>query len=427
MTSAAIPTPSQLQALIGDRTVHIWGARHDGYAAHNVLARHGIGTEGFVDSSLSMQGERVFGKPVMLPADFFAGATLRTAFIVIASGFHADEIAAQCLRHGFRADRDFVVQSELRLFNYQVDISGSCNLRCISCPRGNFDEHRPKGFMSAAVYRELIEKILRDDPYTGIITLYNWGEPLLNRDLPEIVTITNEYGLLSAISSNLSFRLDFEPVVAARPTWFRISVSGWEGSYEVTHTGGNWTRLMENVYRLAEYRDRHHPGMMVEVFYHIYGHNRDDILRWQALCNELGFVLRYRHAALAPLDNIESVIDGRPINERVRSTMGLQALQVEDVMHRAYAERQRPCYYERHLWINWDLAVAHCMEWYRPDLNLVEGSFLDVTADELIAARDGSQFCARCKARGIHRCFVVYSDEKLIAERNSIPFAEKVV
>lgn len=416
-----IPTPVQLKTLIGRRTVHIWGARHDGYAAYQVLQRHQLDTHAFIDSSLALQGQQVFGKAIQLPDVFFATATPQSAFILIASGFHADAIAEQCQQYGFILGRDVIIQGDLRLFNYQVDIAGSCNLRCISCPRGNFDTHRPKGFMSATVYRALIEKILHDDPYTGIITLYNWGEPLLNRELPDILAITHEYGLLSALSSNLSFKLDFEPVIAARPTWFRISVSGWEDRYEITHTGGNWTRLMENVRRLAEYRDQHHPELLVEVFYHIYNHNRDDILRWQALCDELGFMLRYRHAALAPLDNIEAILDGRPVNERVQQTMALQQLQVEEVMRLAHAERHRPCYYERHLWINWNLELAHCMEWYQPDLNLVPGSFMDTTPAQLIAARETSKFCARCKERGIHRCFIVYSDERLIAERDSLP------
>lgn len=418
-----IPTPSQLKTLIGDRAVHIWGARHDGYAAHHVLNRHGIDIQAFIDSSLALQRQCVFGKDIQLPETFFATETPQTAFILIASGFHADAIADDCRHHGFQVERDVVIQGDLRLFNYQIDIAGSCNLRCISCPRGNFDTHRPKGFMSADVYRALLDKILRDDPYTGIITLYNWGEPLLNRELPEILAITHAHGLLSALSSNLSFKLDFEPVIAARPTWFRISVSGWEERYEVTHTGGNWARLMENVHRLAEYRDRHHPEMLVEVFYHIYNDNRDDIRRWQALCDELGFMLRYRHAALAPLDNIEAILEGRAVNERVQRTMALQQLQVEEVMRLALAERHRPCYYERHLWINWNLEIAHCMEWYRPDLNLVPGSFMDTTPRQLIAAREASEFCARCKERGIHRCFIVYSDERLIAERDSLPLA----
>lgn len=419
-----IPTPDELRSRIGQRKAFIWGARHDGYAAYLVFQRHAIGIDFFVDSSLSLQGTKIFGIDVHLPQFLFENYTPENAFIIIASGFHADEIAEECMRHGFLPQRDFVIQGELRRFNYQVDVSGSCNLKCISCPRGNFDEHRSTGFMKADTYRLLLQKIIQDDPYTGIISLYNWGEPLLNRALPDIVRITNEHNILSAISSNLSFKLDFEAVIAAKPTWFRISTSGWGNSYEITHTGGKWNLLYDNVLRLKEYQDKHHPEMIVEVFYHIYEHNRDDYIKWQALCDELGFVLRCRHAALAPLDNIQSIIEGRPVNSRVEQTQSLQFLKVDEVMTKAYEERHRPCYYERHLWITWDLNVAQCMEWYQPGLNLVEGSFMDVTPEELIQARDESAFCAECKSKGIHRCFVVYSEEKLIDERSSVPLSK---
>jgi hypothetical protein len=415
-----IPTPAQLRNHIGNRPIFIWGARHDGYAAYHVFNRHHLRIHQFIDSSLSLQGCRVFGLEILLPDVFFAHYRPDNSFIVIASGFHADDIANQCKHHGFQEQRDFVIQGNLRLFNYQIDVSGSCNLRCISCPRGNSSVHRPKGFMTPETYRLVVEKILRDDPYTGIMTLYNWGEPLLNRRLPEIIQISHEHGLLSALSSNLAFDLDFEAVIAAQPTWFRISTSGWEERYEVTHTGGRWAHLFANVHRLAHYRDKYHPDMMIEVFYHIYNDNRDDYKRWEELCAQLGFVLRCRHAALAPLDHIEAVIEGRPLNAAVQQTRALQVLQVEDVMRHAFAQRERPCYYERHLWITWDLQVAHCMEWYRPDLNLVAESFLDTTATQLLAARANSQFCARCKERGIHRCFVVYSDETFISEKKSV-------
>ena len=61
------------------------------------------------------------------------------------------------------------------------------------------------------------------------------------------------------------------------------------------------------------------------------------------------------------------------------------------------------------------------MEWYRPDLNLVEGGFLNTPIDDLWDARENSQFCVKCKSKGIHRVYCVYGDEKLIHEKQSLP------
>lgn len=419
----SLRSPSRLQQQIAGRDVYVWGARHDGFAANLALSRFGIPQAGYLDSSMALQGTKARGLAIEVPDAFFRRVNRERGFIVIASGFFADEIADRCLREGWQKGRDFVIQGELRRFNYQVDVSGACNLRCISCPRGNAPVHRKPGFMSLATYQKLVRKILADDPWTGIITLYNWGEPLLHRELPSIIRATHDAGLLSAISSNLALEKDFEEVVRAAPTWFRISNSGWGTNYEITHTGARWGTFLANCRRLAEYRDRHAPQMFVELFFHIYAHNRGDFPLMKALCDELGFTLRYRHAALAPLDNVERVIEGRPLAPEVEKTRALQFLSVEEVMAIAGAspERDRPCYYERHLWIDWDCTIAHCMEWYAPQLTLLDRSFLEATLEEIEEARATSEHCRNCKARGIHRAYCVFADESLIAQKSSIP------
>ncbi len=422
MKNKNVLSSEDLKKIVRGRQVFIWGARHDGFAARCVLQRHGIKQTAFIDSSLSLQGKKSFELPIYLPESFFEKFTPDNSFIFIASGFYADEISDMCQENGFNPKTDLYVYGELRHFNYQVDVSGSCNLRCISCPRGNFSEHRKPGFMTPEVYEKLLKKVLREDPYTGLITLYNWGEPLLNKDLPELIRLTNQHGLLSAISSNLSLDMDFSEVVKAKPTWFRVSNSGWGDNYEITHTGAKWQVFYDNLFKLRDWSQKFHPDLIVEVFFHIYQHNRDDYLLMKELCDELGFTIRYRHAALAPLDNIEKIMEGAPVSLEADKTRELQALSVEEVIGLATTaeEIKRPCYYEDHLWINWDLQVANCMEWYKPGLNLVDKDFLSASIDELIEARNNNSFCEHCKERGIHRVFCVYGDEKLITKKQSI-------
>ena len=421
MNTNNLQDPDNLKKLIGERNVYIWGARHEGYAVRLALTRHDIQTAGYIDSSPSLAGTTAFGLSIINPAIFFAGTSPKNSFIIIASGFFADEISERCNAEGWRKNSDFTVYGELRRFNYQVDVSGMCNLHCISCPRGNWPRHRKAGFMSSKTYEGLVDKILLDDPWTGIITLYNWGEPLLNPALPDIIKLTRSKGLLSAISSNLAMTKDFENVVKSGPDWFRISNSGWGENYEITHTGASWDIFHDNCRKLSEYRQHYHPAMIIEFFFHIYEHNRRDFFKIQSLCNKLGFILRYRHAALAPLDNIERVIDGEVLTEAASQTRKLQFLGVEEVMDIARSELHRPCFYMDHLWIDWDLSVAHCMEWYDPALKLLDKDFMSASLDEIDSARIGSEHCRRCMEKGIHRAYCVYGDEKLIASKSSIP------
>lgn len=412
-------SPEKLRGLIGDRQLYFWGARH-GYGMCKVFQRLGFSPKGFIDSSESLAGKTVFHFPVWLPEQV-VGKEGPKPYIVITSSFFSDEISEQCRKAGLNEEEDFIPFTRLQVFDYQVDVSGLCNLSCISCPRGNMPRQPKAGYMSAEVYGKVLDKILRDDPFTGVVTLYNWGEPLLNSDLPEILRITNERGVLSAISSNLNVKKDFADVIKEKPTWFRISLSGFEESYEITHTGGKWPLLLKNMQRLRELRDDYHPDMIVEAFYHIYRHNNaEDVKRIKALCEEMGFLFRFRHAALAPLDNVEAVIDGRELSAEVKETMNLQILPVAEAMELARQQKDRECGYERCLWITWDLRVSQCMEWYANDLALVPDDFLHASLEQIIQARNTNAFCEKCKSKALHRCYVVYGDERLIAERKSI-------
>ncbi|MBJ96175.1 MAG: hypothetical protein CMP23_17065 [Rickettsiales bacterium] len=398
---------------IRSRDVYLWGVRSNGFGWCRVLERMGLEPAGFLDSSEMVQGEKVLGHNVYPPSHALDRPIGDRPFIIITSGFYGDEISDSCEAAGLIKHEDYVLFSDLQTFDYQVDVAGICNLFCISCPRGNMEEQPSAGMMSIENYKQVLDKILQEDPFVGVVTLYNWGEPLLNKDLAKIIRYSNERGVHCAVSSNLNVK-KFEEVVKAKPTWFRVSMSGWEENYEITHTGGKWPLFLKNCYKLRDYRDLHHPEMFVEVFYHIYDNASEDLPKVKQLCEELDFTLRFRHAALAPLDNVAAVIAGEEITDAAQQTVELQTLKVQKAMELAWDQRDRACFYERYLWITWDLTVSQCMEYYKPDLKLVADSYLDTPIEDLVQARETSAFCAECKSKAIHRCFIVYADENLI-------------
>lgn len=403
-----------------NRLVYLWGARQDGLSMCRVLERYGHRPTGFIDNSISLQGKSVLNYPVHAPEEILSQKESKP-YIIITSPFFADEIAEQCASAGLTTPEDFICHADIQRFDYQIDISGPCNLRCISCPQGNFGQKSKSGFMDAGTFEKVLAKILREDPFLGAVSLYNWGEPLLNPHLPEILRVAESKSVHTAISSNLNIENDFSEVIKAHPTWFRVSVSGYGASYEVTHTGGSWKLFFTNLHRLKELQDEFHPDLQVEVFYHIYRHNNgEDFHKMRELCDQLGFTFRFRHAALAPLENIEAVIDGRPLSSEAERTRELQIFPVEEVMEIARSQKDRPCFYKRCLWITWDLRVAQCMEWFSPELSLVPGDFLSTPLEEIMAARNENEFCQRCQAKAIHRCYVVYGDEKLVHQRGSV-------
>lgn len=403
---------ADLKGLIGGRQLYVWGASIVGSGTCRALERCGFRMAAFIDSSPRLKGKKSLGYPVLAPAEVLEVPMLRDdAFIIIASGHYEAEIAGACGAAGLVSGKDFISARELSPLDPSVDVSGLCNLHCISCPRGNYQEQPPRGFMSAATYRLVLDKLLRELPFMGNIQLYAWGEPLLNPEIAEIVRITAERGVLCAISTNLNVRKDFSEAIKARPDWIKVSASGFGPSYEVTHTGGEWELFLSNLRRLSALKREHNPEMYVEVNYHLYRHNLgEQYQRMSGLCQELGFVFRPNWAYLYPLDMVMDYCEGRPLSPEAERTLGMLQLGIDAGLERARGQAQLPCAEERCFPIAWDLTVRSCGAYFWPT---VSDNFLEEPLEAVLERREQSGICSRCRKHALHRFTSVYVEEAI--------------
>lgn len=404
---------------LGDRGIYIWGAHYRGISLCRKLKGLGFKVQGFLDKDQNLVGSEVCGLKVTDSADFWA-APPEEAFLILASLQNEAAMAATCRKFGLKPEADYLGIAALQPYNYYVDVAGACNLRCISCPRGNYPGPRPaSGFMSAQNYRLVLDKILAEDPLAATISFYDWGEPLLNPDLPEIIALTGERGLDSLISTNLNQARNLEKVVQARPTWLKVSASGYGASYEKTHTGGRWEVFLENLTRLSEYR-RKCPEVQVEIGYHLYRHNcGEDRRKMKELAASLGFIFRDVLATLLPYENIERQALGRALTPEAAETHDLLLLPVEEAVARTRDSAGRPCPSDDNdIIVTWDLGVRVCCVWYDPSSQLLPpGEFLRADFAELQKARKNSPVCRRCQSLGLHRLYEAYGDETLKNEK----------
>ena len=98
-----------------------------------------------------------------------------------------------------------------KTFTYWIDIVGACNLRCPSCPRGNFQpgdvmtEMPASGLMDFKLFKDCVQRAIKDGPSLNPqIHLYNWGEPLVHPEIPKFIEYVKEQGVYCGISSNLN-------------------------------------------------------------------------------------------------------------------------------------------------------------------------------------------------------------------------------
>lgn len=409
-------TVEELRLFCSNKKVFIWGAMIVGQGVCRSLERIGVKVESFIDSSLSLQGNNALGYMIGKPDDVFERVRAGEGVIIAASGHWDQEIGDLCAEAGMRKGKDYILCRELNDIDPSVDIAGLCNLRCISCPRGNEDVQPVKGLMSAETYRKVLDKLLIEIPLIGSVQLYTWGEPLLNPELPEIIGMTRDARVLSAISSNMNYSETLESAIAARPDWFKVSCSGWQETYELTHTGGRWDIFLSNLYKLSELRDKLHPEMQVIVNYHLYKHNiGEDYRRMEELCKKLSFIFRPSPAYLYPVDAVMDYIAGKEISQEAQKTLPMLLMDLDEGIARARERLHLPCPEERCFPINWDCSVRSCGVFFRP---FICDNFLNTPLSEILELKKRSPLCVECKQHGLHQFTGVYLPEKHVHDES---------
>lgn len=91
-----------------------------------------------------------------------------------------------------------------------VELTNTCNFRCLMCPTGNLSQRRPAGFMEPSMFYRILEQAA---PRKTPIRFIRWGEPLLHPDVLEFIQACTDVGIITHLNTNGS-KLD-EPMMRA--------------------------------------------------------------------------------------------------------------------------------------------------------------------------------------------------------------------
>ncbi len=81
---------------------------------------------------------------------------------------------------------------------YWIDTSSICNLKCVMCPQSK-GLRRPTSVMGMATFRRIIDHICVNQP---LVKLYMNGEPLINKNIIEMIAYAAENGCRTLIHTN---------------------------------------------------------------------------------------------------------------------------------------------------------------------------------------------------------------------------------
>ena len=168
-----------------------------------------------------------------------------------------------------------------------------CNLRCPACFTGIGAVGRPRSLMSLDLYRQLLRE-LGDTLFT--LEFFNWGEPLLAKNIFDMVERASARGISTLISTNFSVPFDAaraEALVRAGLTVMGVSLDGTtQESYAAYRVRGQLDRVLANCRLMQEAKRRlGSPFPTIYWSFHVFPHNTDDVARAGALARELDMEL----------------------------------------------------------------------------------------------------------------------------------------
>lgn len=150
------------------------------------------------------------------------------------------------------------------LEDIQIEISGCCNALCPYCVTGQKNNMGEKtgGMLEPEKFREALDVLTRKGliGQNTVISLYNYGEPLLNPQFGEIIGILESRGMGYEYSTNASI-LPSEELVRKMNglQYVQFSMCGTsQASYDRIH-GFSCSKIMENIEKMVSLLHKHHP------------------------------------------------------------------------------------------------------------------------------------------------------------------------
>lgn len=297
--------------------------------------------------------------------------------------------------------------NEKRDFVLDVDIVGTCNLRCPSCPVGNSPELRGRsGLMSRDMLEAILDKAMRECRLT-YVALFNWTEPLLHPRLPEMIRAVRGRGLPCALSSNLNVTCDFREILRSDPTSIRVSLSGFrQETYGRTHRRGNIERVKANMRLLAEAKRETGSQVDLYVLFHRYVGNHEDETAMRDFAADLGFRFEPVWAYLMPLEKnlafLGEADTGTSITAEDRELIASLALRPDEASRAAQGYRDQDCVLQtKRLAIDHEGRVQLCCATFDRARNSIT-DFLTTPLAEIQSLRRDHSLCGTCAKHGLH-------------------------
>jgi MoaA/NifB/PqqE/SkfB family radical SAM enzyme len=138
-----------------------------------------------------------------------------------------------------------------------VGVTTRCNLRCPACPTGTASLGRAGEDLDYGLFCRTVDSLRGSLLF---MLFWDWGEPFLHPQLPEMIRYAGQSGIRTVISTNgnvVYSPAKLEELVRAKPSVVIVCVDGADQeTYATYRTGGRQETVLQTLRSLSETRER---------------------------------------------------------------------------------------------------------------------------------------------------------------------------
>lgn len=167
-----------------------------------------------------------------------------------------------------------------------IELTNRCTLRCPTC--FSHQDDRAKADMSFQEFKNII-----DDNHSLIesLSLYNYGEPLLNENMPEMIAYAKKKDIRFIKVSTNGMHLTAtksKDIINSGLDYLSISLDGaTKETYEIFRIGGQFKLVVSNIRNLVKIRNALRRPLTIEIQFIIMRHNEHEVAAIEELARYL--------------------------------------------------------------------------------------------------------------------------------------------
>lgn len=171
----------------------------------------------------------------------------------------------------------------------QVEPASLCNLACPLCPVGRRELKRPYRNMTLPEFRGIIDDM---DRWLMLVVLWDWGEPFMNPELPDMIRYATERDIRTVTSTNAHFLRDegyVESVLRAGLSTLILAVDSLSpASYELYRRNGRLDQAMEGIRKVIALKRRTGARTLLNLRMVVMRQNEHEVPPLRRLARQLG-------------------------------------------------------------------------------------------------------------------------------------------